>query len=160
MNNPSSSNCMLCCWRRHFATQWNDVDKFTAVKICVNKLLFPIVTIHGFSQLELFLVIQTFPSLQTAMTDGAVFWGYGAVCLIGVVFTLMFVPETKDKVNIVKVFVSYFNYFEWSSTMVGISESFSFAFCIMVDTKFQIFPLLCFGLMRICSMSAVGAIRK
>ena len=57
-------------------------------------------TIHGFSQLELFLVIQTFPSLQTAMTDGAVFWGYGAVCLIGVVFTLMFVPETKDKVKI------------------------------------------------------------
>ena len=34
------------------------------------------------------------------MTDGAVFWGYGAVCLIGVVFTLMFVPETKDKVKI------------------------------------------------------------
>lgn len=51
----------------------------------------------GLAQLELFLVIQTFPSLQTAMTDGAVFWGYGAVCLIGVVFTLMFVPETKDK---------------------------------------------------------------
>ena len=61
---------------------------------------FTTVTIHGFSQLELFLVIQTFPSLQTAMTDGAVFWGYGAVCLIGVVFTLMFVPETKDKVKI------------------------------------------------------------
>lgn len=51
----------------------------------------------GLAQLELFVVVQTFPSLNTAMTDGAVFWMYGGICLLGVVFALLFVPETKDK---------------------------------------------------------------
>lgn len=51
----------------------------------------------GLAQLELFVVVQTFPSLHTAMTDGAVFWMYGGICLLGAVFALLFVPETKDK---------------------------------------------------------------
>jgi len=51
----------------------------------------------GLAQLELFIVIQTFPSLHTAMTDGAVFWMYGGICLLGAIFALLFVPETKDK---------------------------------------------------------------
>ena len=53
----------------------------------------------GLAQLELFVVVQTFPSLHTAMTDGAVFWMYGGICLLGAVFALLFVPETKDKVT-------------------------------------------------------------
>ena len=100
-------------------------------------------TIHGFSQLELFLVIQTFPSLQTAMTDGAVFWGYGAVCLIGVVFTLMFVPETKDKVNIVNIFFLLIMYFEVKFTNFRLPWYLRIVlirFHFMVDTKSQNFP--------------------
>merc|ERR550517_2134463 len=37
------------------------------------------------------------PPLHTAMTDGAVFWMYGGICLLGAFFALLFVPETKDK---------------------------------------------------------------
>lgn len=51
----------------------------------------------GLAQLELFINSITFPSLHTAMTDGAVFWMYGGICLLGAFFALLFVPETKDK---------------------------------------------------------------
>jgi len=49
------------------------------------------------SQLELFLVVQTFPTLTHMLADGAVFWMYSGVCFAAAVFALIFVPETKGK---------------------------------------------------------------
>lgn len=51
----------------------------------------------GLSNLELFVIVKTFPMLSGKYGDGAVFWFYSGCCLAAVVFTLVFVPETKGK---------------------------------------------------------------
>ena len=67
----------------------------------------------GLAQLELFINSITFPSLHTAMTDGAVFWMYGGICLLGAFFALLFVPETKDKVSFIFKHINeyYYSYY-------------------------------------------------
>lgn len=47
-------------------------------------------------QLEALVVMKTFPMVSSLMGDGALFWMYAAFCFVAAVFTLIFVPETKD----------------------------------------------------------------
>jgi len=49
------------------------------------------------AQLEMFVVVQTFPMLTHMLMEGGVFWMYSGVCFAAAVFTLIFVPETKGK---------------------------------------------------------------
>ena len=48
----------------------------------------------GLANLELFIVVKTFPMLSAKYGDGATFWFYSGFCLIAVIFTLLFIPET------------------------------------------------------------------
>ena len=49
------------------------------------------------ANLELFIVVKTFPNLELAMGDHGVFWLYAAACFAAIIFTLSYIPETKDK---------------------------------------------------------------
>ena len=49
------------------------------------------------SNLELFIVVKTFPNLEELMGDHGVFWLYAFACFCAIIFTLSYVPETKDK---------------------------------------------------------------
>jgi MFS family permease len=49
----------------------------------------------GLANLQLFVVVKTFPMLSSKYGDGATFWFYSGWCFAAVVFTLLFVPETK-----------------------------------------------------------------
>jgi hypothetical protein len=51
----------------------------------------------GLSNLELFLAVKTFPNLCNKMGDSGAFWLYAAVCFTAILFTLIFVPETRGK---------------------------------------------------------------
>ena len=44
-----------------------------------------------------FLVAKTFVDLVQAIGLSGTFWFYGAVCAAGALFTLIFVPETRNK---------------------------------------------------------------
>merc|ERR1712018_338368 len=62
----------------------------------------------GISNLELFIVVKTFPMLSTKYGDGATFWFYAGFCMSAVIFTLLFIPETKGKS--LEEIEDYFNY--------------------------------------------------
>ena len=62
----------------------------------------------GLSNLELFIVVKTFPMLSTKYGDGATFWFYAGFCLMAVIFTLIMIPETKGKS--LEEIEDYFNY--------------------------------------------------
>jgi facilitated trehalose transporter len=62
----------------------------------------------GLSNLELFIVVKTFPMLSGKYGDGATFWLYSGFCLAAVIFTLLFIPETKGKS--LEEIENYFNY--------------------------------------------------
>ena len=49
------------------------------------------------SNLELFIVVKTFPNLEYLMGDHGVFWLYAFACFGAILFTLSYIPETKDK---------------------------------------------------------------
>jgi len=49
------------------------------------------------SNLELFIVVKTFPNLEEAIGDYGVFWLYAFACFGAIIFTLSYIPETKDK---------------------------------------------------------------
>ena len=49
------------------------------------------------SNMELFIVVKTFPNLEDLMGDFGVFWLYALSCFCAIIFTALFVPETKDK---------------------------------------------------------------
>jgi len=49
------------------------------------------------SNLELFIVVKTFPNLENLIGDHGVFWLYAAACFGAIIFTLSYIPETKDK---------------------------------------------------------------
>ena len=62
----------------------------------------------GLSNLELFIVVKTFPMLSTKYGDGATFWLYSGFCMAAVIFTLLFIPETKGMS--LEEIEDYFNY--------------------------------------------------
>jgi len=49
------------------------------------------------SNIELFVVVKTFPMLEALIGDHGVFWIYAGSCFLSIVFTLSYIPETKDK---------------------------------------------------------------
>jgi len=49
------------------------------------------------SNLELFIVVKTFSQLEESIGDYGVFWLYAFACFCAIVFTLSYIPETKDK---------------------------------------------------------------
>ncbi len=52
----------------------------------------------GLANLEMFLVVKTFPNMNHAMGGShGTFWLYGGICFVAVIFTLFYVPETKGK---------------------------------------------------------------
>ena len=51
----------------------------------------------GLSNLEMFLVVKTFPDMNHMMGSHGTFWLYAGVCFASIVFTLLFIPETKGK---------------------------------------------------------------
>ena len=62
------------------------------------------------SNLELFIVVKTFPNLEELMGDHGVFWLYAFACFGAIIFTLSYVPETKDK-ELAKVDIKLLCYF-------------------------------------------------
>ncbi|KAI9554051.1 hypothetical protein GHT06_019323 [Daphnia sinensis] len=46
-----------------------------------------------------FTVTKTFVDMQRVMTHAGVFWFYAGVCLIGILFGLFLLPETKDRTS-------------------------------------------------------------
>ncbi len=51
----------------------------------------------GVSNLLLFIVVKTFPNLTHMMGDSGTFWLYAACCFATIMYTLMFIPETKGR---------------------------------------------------------------
>jgi len=49
------------------------------------------------TNIELFVVVKTFPMLESILGDHATFWIYAGSCFLSIVFTLSYIPETKDK---------------------------------------------------------------
>lgn len=49
------------------------------------------------SNLELFVVVKTFSDLEKVVGDHGVYWIYAGACFLAIVFTVAYVPETKDK---------------------------------------------------------------
>jgi len=49
------------------------------------------------SNIELLIVVETFPSLEESLGNHGVFWLYSAACFCVIIFTLSYIPETKDK---------------------------------------------------------------
>lgn len=47
--------------------------------------------------LFMFFAVKTYPHLRTALTKSGPFLLYGSISLIGTIFLLIFLPETKDK---------------------------------------------------------------
>lgn len=44
-----------------------------------------------------FLITRTFPDMSKAIGQGETFWVFAGFCILGIVFTFFFVPETKGK---------------------------------------------------------------
>lgn len=52
----------------------------------------------GLANLEMFLVVKTFPTMMSSTMGGhGTFWLYAGVCFATIIFTLFFIPETKGK---------------------------------------------------------------
>jgi len=51
----------------------------------------------GLSNLEMFLVVKTFPTLTHTMGDSGTFWLYAGFCLVTILYTLVWIPETKGR---------------------------------------------------------------
>ena len=49
------------------------------------------------SNLELFIVVKTFPNLQDSLGDYGVYWLYAFSCIFAIIYIITYVPETKDK---------------------------------------------------------------
>ena len=51
----------------------------------------------GLSNLEMFIVVKTFPNLTNMVGDSGTFWLYAAFSFVMIVYTLVWIPETKGK---------------------------------------------------------------
>jgi len=61
----------------------------------IRSLISPVAV--GINWLCVFLVAKTFPGLVSELNAHGTFWMYGTFSLISLVFTLLYVPETKGK---------------------------------------------------------------
>ncbi|XP_059622632.1 facilitated trehalose transporter Tret1-like [Phlebotomus argentipes] len=51
----------------------------------------------SFNLLIMFIVIFTYHPLQVAISTAGTFWAYAVMCLLGVLFVISYVPETKGR---------------------------------------------------------------
>ena len=51
----------------------------------------------GLSNLELFIVVKTFPNLTTMMGSSGTFWLYAGFCFVTILYTLVWIPETRGR---------------------------------------------------------------
>jgi len=51
----------------------------------------------GISNLEMFVVVKTFPNLTSSMGDSGTFWLYAGFCFVTILYTLVWIPETKGR---------------------------------------------------------------
>jgi len=51
----------------------------------------------GISNLEMFVVVKTFPNLTNTMGDSGTFWLYAGFCFVTILYTLVWIPETKGR---------------------------------------------------------------
>ena len=58
-----------------------------------NKYLF----FSGLSNLNMFIVVKTFPGLTNMVGDSGTFWLYSAFCFVMILYTLVWIPETKGR---------------------------------------------------------------
>lgn len=49
------------------------------------------------SNLELFIVVKTFPNLTEMMHNSGTFWLYAGFCFVTILYTLVWIPETKGR---------------------------------------------------------------
>ena len=71
-----------------------------------NKYLF----FSGLSNLNMFIVVKTFPGLTNMVGDSGTFWLYSAFCFVMILYTLVWIPETKGRT--LQDIEQYFNYKE------------------------------------------------
>ena len=62
------------------------------------------------SNLELFIVVKTFPNLTHMMGDSGTFWLYAGFCFVLILYTLVWIPETKGRT--LQDIEKYFNHKE------------------------------------------------
>lgn len=51
----------------------------------------------SFNLAVMFIVIVTYHPLEHAITTAGTFWMYSGLCLVGIIFVITIVPETKGK---------------------------------------------------------------
>ena len=51
----------------------------------------------SFVNLVLFILVKAFPLLEGSLGDYGLFWLFGAACGGCIIFTLSYIPETKEK---------------------------------------------------------------
>jgi facilitated trehalose transporter len=64
----------------------------------------------GLSNLNMFIVVKTFPSLTNMVGDSGTFWLYSSFCFVMILYTLVWIPETKGRT--LQDIEQYFNYKE------------------------------------------------
>jgi len=64
----------------------------------------------GLSNLNMFIVVKTFPGLTNMVGDSGTFWLYSAFCFVMILYTLVWIPETKGRS--LQDIEQYFNYKE------------------------------------------------
>lgn len=77
------------------------------------------------SNLTLFIVVKTFPNLESSMGDYGVYWLYASACLATLIFVLSYVPETKDKTfsQVAEKFTKIYKHYERASPWVTPCQS-------------------------------------
>ena len=49
------------------------------------------------ANLEMFILVKTFPNLNASMGHHGTFWLYAGVCFATIVYVLLYIPETRGK---------------------------------------------------------------
>ena len=81
------------------------IQKFHRRVVYMFSLLF-----SGLSNLNMFIVVKTFPSLTNMVGDSGTFWLYSSFCFVMILYTLVWIPETKGRT--LQDIEQYFNYKE------------------------------------------------
>ena len=84
---------------------WRSSQKFHRRVVYMFSLLF-----SGLSNLNMFIVVKTFPGLTNMVGDSGTFWLYSAFCFVMILYTLVWIPETKGRS--LQDIEQYFNYKE------------------------------------------------
>ena len=49
------------------------------------------------SNVELFIVVKTFPNIENILGVYGVYWVYASSCICAIIYIIAYIPETKDK---------------------------------------------------------------